>query len=123
MSPHEKHAVTSEDVISRIKSEIASPSRGQTTSSVASRIARIRSMQRDLRIEPLGGRLLPVKKLVHWFVASTFDRQAKVIEALLDVVRDIGEENEQLRGQLRRLMPEMAGHRDDEGRSGGEEKT
>jgi len=109
MSPHNKPVVTAPEVVSHIKSEIASPSRRQTRSSVASRVARIRSMQRDLRIEPLGGRLVPVKRLVHWFVASTFDRQAKVVEALLDLVRDIGEENEELRTQVRQLRQEMNG--------------
>ncbi len=118
MSSHEKPTVTSAEVLNRIRSEIASPSGTYADSTIVARVARIRSMQRDLRIEPLGGRLLPVKKLVYWFVASAFDRQAKVIEALLDVVRDMGEENQQLHGEVRRLEKEMAEQWRDEGKSG-----
>ncbi len=107
MSPHEEPTVTSAEVVNRIRSEIEAPSGAQPDSAVAVRVARVRGMQRDLRVEPLGGRLLPVKRLVHWFVASTFDRQAKVVEALLDLVRDIGEENEQLRAEVRQLQAEL----------------
>ena len=107
MSPHEEPILTSADVVNRIRSEIESPSGAQPNSAVAARVAWIRALQRDFRIEPLGGRLLPVKRLVHWFVASTFDRQAKVVEALLDIVRDIGEENEQLRAEIQQLRAEQ----------------
>jgi len=107
MSLHEEPSVTSAEVLNRIRSEIDAPSVAPPDSTVAARVARIHGMQRDLRIEPLGGRLMPVKRLVHWFVASTFDRQAKVVEALLDVVRDIGEENEQLRTETERLQNEL----------------
>lgn len=106
MSQHGSPTMSSADVLNRIRSEIQMPSAGQPDSNLAARMARIRNMQRDLRIEPLGGRLLPVKKLVYWFVASAFDRQAKVIEALLDVVRDVGEENELLRSEVLRLQME-----------------
>ena len=108
MSPNEKPTVTSAEVLNRIRSEIEAPSSAQTGSAVAARVARIRAMQRDYRIEPLGGRLLPVKRLMHWFVASTFDRQAKVVEALFDLVRDVGDETEQLQTEVRRLKIEMA---------------
>lgn len=47
-------------------------------------LARVREQQRVFRAEPVGGRLLLAKRVVHWFVASSFDRQAKVMEALLD---------------------------------------
>jgi len=103
MSQHDKPTMSSADVLNRIRDEIEAPSVVHPDSDVAARVARIRSMQRDLRIEPLGGRLLPVKRMVYWFVASTFDRQAKVVEALLDLVRDVGAENEQQRAEVRHL--------------------
>lgn len=104
MSSHEKPAVTSADVVKRIRSEIAAPSGANTVSTVGSRVAWIRALQRDFRVEPLGGRLVPIKRLVYWFSASAFDRQAKVVEALLDLVREIAEENEQLTAELRTLQ-------------------
>ena len=107
MSPYEEPILTSTEVLNRVRSEIDAPSSAQAGSAVAARVARIRAMQRDYRIEPLGGRLLPVKRLAHWFVASTFDRQAKVVEALFDLVRDVGDETEQLRTEVRQLKTEM----------------
>jgi hypothetical protein len=103
MSPHEKPTLTSADVVKRIRSEIATSSGERTESGVGSRVAWIRALQRDFRVEPLGGRLLPVKRFLYWFVASAFDRQAKVVEALLDVVRDLSEETDQLRNEVAHL--------------------
>jgi len=107
MSPHEKLALTSADVVKRIRSEIATSSGEPTESGVGSRVAWIRALQRDFRVEPLGGRLLPVKRVLYWFVASAFDRQAKVVEALLDLVREITDENGQLRAEIRQLKSEI----------------
>ena len=64
-------------------------------------LARVREQQRSFRAEPVGGRLLPLKRLVHWFVASTFDRQAKVVEALLPAL-------EAMRAELVALRREVA---------------
>ena len=77
MSPHEEPTVTSAEVLNRIRSEIEAPANAPAGSAIAARMARIQAMQRDYRVEPLGGRLLPIKKIFHWFVASTFDRQAR----------------------------------------------
>lgn len=47
-------------------------------------LARVRELQSRFRAEPIGGRLAGLKRIVHWFVASAFDRQGKVIESLLE---------------------------------------
>ena len=111
MSPQEKPILTSADVLNRLRIEIKAPANDRTETAVGDRIERIQAMQRDFRIEPIGGRLLPIKRLVYWFVASSFDRQAKVIEALLDLVRDIGEEATYLRAEVRHLQVELKNHR------------
>ncbi len=38
----------------------------------------------EFRREPVGGRLVFLKRLVYWFVASSFDRQTKILESLVD---------------------------------------
>ncbi len=43
-----------------------------------------------------------MKKVFYWFTASAFDRQAKVIESLLDVVEELAERNHELEGRLAR---------------------
>ena len=83
------------DVLARIRAEIDAPSRGETA--FARRMAHIQSLQTAFRKDPVGGRLAPLKRAVYWFTASAFDRQAKVIEALLEVIDDLGQENERLR--------------------------
>lgn len=60
-----------------------------------------RALQGGFRAEPVGGRLLPLKRFVHWFVASSFDRQAKVVEALLPAL-------EAMRAELVALRREVA---------------
>jgi hypothetical protein len=62
-------------------------------------IGRLRRAQADFRREPLGGRLLPVKRLVHWFSASAFDRQAKVVERLIEVTDSLRSRVEYLEGK------------------------
>ena len=42
--------------------------------------------------EPIGGRLVPLKRLIYWFTASAFDRQAKVQEAMLAVLVEMEQE-------------------------------
>ena len=93
--PHQaKKELTAPEVLSRVRAELdlAHPS----ASPLDRRIARIRTMQRDFRAQPIGGRLLPVKRLLYWFTASAFDRQGKVVEALLELVEDLAEENHRL---------------------------
>jgi hypothetical protein len=122
MNPHEKPTVTSAEVVNRIRGEIEAPSGAQTDSTLTARVSRIRGLQRDLRIEPLGGRLLSFKRLVHWFVASAFDRQAKVVEALLDLVSDVCEETEQRRDEVRQMRRELDEFQRSAGGRGGAEE-
>jgi len=43
----------------------------------------------NVRDEPVGGRLVRLKRLIFWFTASAFDRQAKVQEAMLAILADM----------------------------------
>ncbi len=47
-------------------------------------LAALREAHRRFRADPVGGRLARFKRIVYWFTASAFDRQGKVIEALID---------------------------------------
>jgi hypothetical protein len=47
-------------------------------------VAALRERLARFRADPIGGRLLPLKRFAFWFVASAFDRQAKLLEAMLD---------------------------------------
>jgi glycosyltransferase involved in cell wall biosynthesis len=57
-----------------------------------SRTQRLREMIEHFRREPIGGRLVPLKRLFFWFTASAFDRQAKVQEAMLAVLVEMEQE-------------------------------
>lgn len=122
MSPQEVKELTSADVLNRVRIEIEAPAIGHSENSFDERMARIQALQHDFRVEPIGGRLLPIKRLMYWFVASAFDRQAKVVEALLDLVQDIGDEVAYLRAEVRRLQEELTNQRQgsEDGQEGGE---
>lgn len=92
--------VTKEDVLAAIRAELAGSRTQSTSSAFAARMARLRQLQRQFREEPLGGRLLGVKKLVHWFTASAFDRQAKVIDTLIDTMDHLAIERERIVSRL-----------------------
>jgi len=70
---------------------------------------RARSLQRSFRSEPIGGRLVPLKRIVHWFVASAFDRQARVIEALLPALDEMQSEIVALRREVAELRRRTEG--------------
>jgi len=106
MTADRRPRVTAAEVVTRIQSEIEMPSASERTTPFAERMAHIQVIQRQFRNEPIGGRLVAVKRLFAWFSASTFDRQAKVIEALLDLVDDLGVEVERQRQELERLRSE-----------------
>ncbi|MFV1979647.1 MAG: hypothetical protein ACC655_00700 [Rhodothermia bacterium] len=80
------------------------------------RIAQIRSMQREFREQPVGGRFLPLKGLVYWFTASAFDRQAKVVEALLMLAEDLAEEIHRLELQFARSFGDDGTQEEEEGK-------
>jgi predicted O-methyltransferase YrrM len=56
------------------------------------RLRRARELQRTFRRDPVGGKLTALKRLFFRLTASAFDRQAKAVEALLDVVEDLAAE-------------------------------
>lgn len=72
-------------------------------------MAHLQEMQRRYRSDPVGGRLVVLKRLFAWFSASTFDRQAKVIETLLDLVEDLGTEIDRQHRELDRLRANIRG--------------
>jgi hypothetical protein len=78
---------TVEGVLSSIRAELEDPE--PMTPPPTRAIERLREQQRFFREEPVGGRLLPMKRLAYWFTASAFDRQAKVIESMIEVLDDL----------------------------------
>lgn len=106
--------VTSAEVIRRIRAELGGPS--ERSSSFAVRMSELRRMQDEFRAEPVGGRLLFLKKTIYWFMASTVDRQAKVIDALFDAVDELAGEVEQQERLLTQLGQELAQALDSEHR-------
>jgi hypothetical protein len=109
MKTDSSSSVTAAGVVARIQSEIAEPSETGLASPFAERMAHLQLMQREFRRDPVGGRLVGLKKLFAWFSASTFDRQAKVIEALLDLVEDLGAELDRQQREINRLGAESRG--------------
>jgi hypothetical protein len=90
--------LTVDDVMNRVQVELDHEI--PTGSPLEQRIARVRKMQREFRQQPIGGRLLPLKRVFYWFTASAFDRQSKVLEALFELVEDLAEENHRLESKL-----------------------
>ena len=109
MESDRRSGITAAEVLTRIQSEIAAPTASEGTTPFAERMAHIQTMQRSYRSEPVGGRLVVLKRLIAWFTASTFDRQAKVIEALLDLVDDLGTELDVQNRELDSLRSEIRG--------------
>lgn len=72
-------------------------------------IANARDTLGSLRQEPFGGRLLWLKRIVFRLTASTFDRQVKAHESVLDALDEIGRELVDLRNRIAVLRLEM-GH-------------
>lgn len=93
-------ALSASDVIDRICEELEAPT--PAGSPFDRRISTIRALQRTFREEPVGGRLKPLKRAAYWFTASAFDRQAKVVEALIEIVEELGRENQSLTRRLLR---------------------
>lgn len=58
-------------------------------------LRRARELQSAFRRAPVGGKLAGLKKLFYRMTASAFDRQAKAVEALIDVVDDLAAEVDQ----------------------------
>jgi hypothetical protein len=109
----DKPAFTVEQVVSTIRSEIASAP-PETRPTHLGSIDTVREMQRRFRSEPIGGRLSSLKRLVYWWVASAFDRQGKVIEALIAELEASDFRAAELEKRVARLEAERIG-----GASGG----
>ena len=83
-------------VVEAIREELVAPSEASSPPTSAddsqetprdsfllAELRRLTAAQRAFREAPVGGRLVGLKRMAHWFVASAFDRQAKVVEGLL----------------------------------------
>ena len=69
-------------------------------------LAQARDHLGRFRAEPIGGRLVPLKRLVYWFSASAFDRQCKLHEAILNALDELAREIVDLRNRLTVLQAE-----------------
>jgi cell shape-determining protein MreC len=97
--------VTKEEVLQRIREELRVPEDQYST--IEQSMAHLRESVREFRSNPIGGRLLPIKRMVFWFVASAFDRQTKVIEEMIDLLEESGREKQRLQEQLRELTRKL----------------
>ena len=86
----------------------------RATEAISQRSIALISQARDqllgFRAEPLGGRVVGLKRLVYWFSASAFDRQAKVQEALLSAMDELARELVDLRNRMVVLRDELERH-------------
>lgn len=96
---------TSAEVLDLVRTALTAPTAGR--SALRARLAHARELQRGFRSEPVGGKLAGLKKLVYWFTASSFDRQAKAVEALLELADDLVDEVEKA-AMLRSASPGAA---------------
>lgn len=102
-------------IVETIEAELADRVEAPISASAAedrrrarSGLERARELQREFRAEPVGGRLLALKRALYWFVASSFDRQAKVVEELLPALEAMERELESLRGEVAELRARSA---------------
>ena len=101
MIPSTQQPLTVDDVTARIRSELDAPQ--APTPNIEGRMATIRALQRTFREEPVGGRMTQLKRAIYWFTASAFDRQAKVIEALIEITEDLERENRRISNELKKI--------------------
>jgi hypothetical protein len=73
-------------------------------------LSQARDQLHRFRAEPLGGRLVGLKRIVYWFSASAFDRQSKVQEAILTAMDEIARELVDLRNRTAVLRSELEEH-------------
>lgn len=109
MIPSTRQPLTVDEVTARIRAELEAPQSSRPSNE--GRVAKIRALQRAFREEPVGGRMTQLKRAIYWFTASAFDRQAKVIEALIEVTEDLERENRRIFRELERI-----GEKDDTAR-------
>lgn len=82
-----KEELTVDHVLQEIQSALRQPA--TLAPPLETRIADVRQMLLRFRREPIGGRLLLPKRVMYWFTASAFDRQARILEALLGLVEEL----------------------------------
>jgi len=70
-------------------------------------LANARQRLHQFRAEPIGGRLVGLKRLVFWFTASGFDRQSKVQESMIDAMDELARELVDLRNRMAILRLEL----------------
>jgi hypothetical protein len=90
-------------ILRMVRAEIARPT--HASAPPTGHLARAGELQRSFRREPLGGRLLSLKKVLYWFSASAFDRQAKAVEELLAAVEELSDEVDRLRREVAAFDP------------------
>ena len=91
--------LTADRVLQEIESALRQPE-NDDASSLETRIAQVRDMLERFRREPIGGRLLWPKRVLYWFSASAFDRQTRILEAMLGLVEELSlEVRREARGQ------------------------
>ncbi len=98
--------LSAERIVREIERALSQPR--PSGSLLEAKLAEVRERQRRFRAEPLGGRLLPLKRVVGWFTASAFDRQAKTQEALLDAVVDLEQEFSRFRIEQHQRILELS---------------
>ena len=81
---------SSEDVLDAVRAEIARPDHG--TGHLRARLQSVQWSIDKFRADPIGGRLRPLKSFVHWFVASAFDRQTKILEEMTGLIGEVLDE-------------------------------
>ena len=74
--------LTVAEVLETVDRELESPT--LASGSDADPLAGLRRQIAEFRREPFGGRLVFLKRLAYWFVASSFDRQTKILESMVD---------------------------------------
>lgn len=104
----DKPVFTVDQVVATIRAEIATAA-PETRRTHPGSIETVRELQRRFRAEPIGGRLAGLKRLVHWWVASAFDRQGKVIEALIAELEASDLRAAELENRVARLEAERIG--------------
>jgi hypothetical protein len=98
MTPGSEQPVNVDDLLRTMDARL------QACETVSQRSIALISQARDqchrFRAEPLGGRLVGLKRLVYWFSASAFDRQTTVQEAILTAMDEIARELVDLRNRM-----------------------
>jgi hypothetical protein len=91
------------DVVAEIRIELGLPLHARSETAPAPPLGRARDLLRRFRAEPVGGRLAFLKRLAYWWVASAFDRQSKVIDALIAELEMSSRRIQELEARLAKL--------------------